>query len=108
MAVRDVTREMYQQIQRAAIRIVNVVEDQQDRLVLGRVTHECSDRLQEPPPVVLGVTWWSRLHVQPLTYLSDDLCHLGGACPKLFLQSLSAGDADVRAECFDKRKIGQR
>ncbi len=103
----EIAGEVLQQVERALVGPVQVLQHQQQGLHGGGVAQEARDRLQQPPAVLFGVARGTRLDGQPLADFTHDASKVGSGGAEVGPESLRLAGQDVGAQRLDEGEVGQ-
>src|SRR5581483_6382232 len=104
----EIAGEVEEVVEGAAIGPVEVLQDEEHGLHLGRVAQKSRHRLEEAPAVIFRVAGWPKLHWDPVADLRDDSGDLRGSTAQVLLQSVWVAGEDVASERFHESEIRER
>jgi hypothetical protein len=102
---RDMACHIHEQVKCAAIRVVQVLEDKQQRLSSADVSQAVEYPAEQPQPIILRVLGRAQLDLEPASESWHDPRDLACARAKLPAQRLGVALACKGFEGFDERLI---
>jgi hypothetical protein len=102
-SARQISGEVDQEIERAPVRVVQVLEDDQEGLDRGGVAEELAHRLEQTPAIVVGISRRPQLDGHTIADLGHQSGDVGRAGPEVLAQPIWVTGEYVRAHGFDKR-----
>ena len=104
----QVTGNVGQHIQGTLFGIVQVFQDNEQRLDTGGVDKESGNCLQQPVSFLFRVFLRSQFYLEPLPYFGNDARHVCSTSAQLLPQVFDVAAEHIGAQSFYKSQIGQR
>ena len=103
----EVPAEVREQVERALVGVVEVLEHQAEGNLGGSAAEKRHDGLEEAEAILLGCGGRRRLHLEAVAQFRDDARHVRGARAQLLPERRGVPVEDVGAQRLDEGEVGQ-